>query len=106
MVINNCDISFDEAIAFAKQEDALLKRRKNGILLSDYQVEVLKRNGIDYLKYSNMQELLFDIEEILNTDFDEELDTISSQLSELAYYRDTKKWELIYLISLFKYLSF
>ena len=38
-----------------------------------------------------MQTLLFDIEEILNDDYDEELDLISGQLAEFIYYKDTKK---------------
>ncbi len=38
-----------------------------------------------------MHELLFDIEELLNSDYDEELDLVSAQISELLYYRDTKK---------------
>jgi hypothetical protein len=38
-----------------------------------------------------MQTLLFDLEEYLNDEYDEELDLISNQIAELIYYRDTKK---------------
>ena len=44
-------ISFEEAIDFSNIEETILKRRKNNFLLSDYQVGVLERNGINYLKY-------------------------------------------------------
>ena len=75
----------------ANYKELLLSRRENGLLLSDYQVSVLNRNGIDYKKYNNVRELLFEIENYLDDDFDEELDLVSSQLSEFIYYTDTKK---------------
>ena len=91
MIINKNDISLKEAIDFSNYKELLLSRRENGLLLSDYQVAVLNRNGIDYKKYNNVRELLFEIENYLDDDFDEELDLVSSQLSEFIYYTDTKK---------------
>ena len=88
------NIDFDEAIRIADIDNVLLKRRNNGMLFSDYQIAVLKRNNIDYDDYTNMQDLLFDIEEILNDNYDEELDLISGQIAEFIYYKDTKKWEV------------
>ncbi len=93
MKINNKDLKIEDAVNFANIDNILLKRRKNYMLLSDYQVDVLKRNNIDFLKYTDIKQLLFDIEELLNSEYDEELDLVSSQLAELSYYRDTKKWE-------------
>ena len=92
---NNKDITFDEAIKIADIDKVIMKRRDNGLLLSDYQIEVLNKNGIILANYSNLDTLLFDIEETLNNDYDLELDLISSQLAEYKYYKDTKKWELI-----------
>lgn len=91
MVINDNEINVKDAIDFANQEELLLKHRKNNMLLSDYQINVLKQNGFDYLKYSNIHDLLFDIEELLNDDYNEELDLVSSQISEYIYYNETKK---------------
>lgn len=91
MVINDKEINVKDAIDFANQEELLLKHRKNNMLLSDYQINVLKQNGFDYLKYSNFHDLLFDIEELLNDDYNEELDLVSSQISEYIYYNETKK---------------
>ena len=91
MIINQKDISLEDAINFSNYKDLLLNRRENGLLLSDYQVSVLNRNGIDYRNYGNVRELLFEIENYLDDDFDEELDLVSSQLSEFIYYTDTKK---------------
>lgn len=91
MIINKKEVSVDDAIKFSNYEELLLKRRENNILLSDYQISVLSRNGIDYNKFSNVRELLFEIENYLDDDFDEELDMVSSQLSEYIYYNETKK---------------
>ena len=91
MKINSSEIDINQAIDFADYGSSLLKRRDNGMLLSDYQVDVLKKNGLNYLNYGSIQTLLFDIEDILKDDYDEELDIISSQLAEYIYYKDTKK---------------
>lgn len=91
MKINEKEVSVNEAIQFSNYDNLLLKHRNNGLLLSDYQLDILKRNDFDINKYSSMQELLFDIEDYLNEEYDLELDLVSSQLAEFIYYRDTKK---------------
>ena len=91
MKILGKEVSIDEAINFAKNEEMLLKRRSNNMLLSDFQVEVLKRYGIDYNKYGNIKDLLFEIEEYLNEEYNLELDNVGMQLAELVYYNYTNK---------------
>lgn len=91
METNNKEISLEDAIEVADIENSILKRRNNGLLLSDYQVIVLENRGIMYEKYGSIHELLFDIEEILNDEYDDELDNISKQLAEMAYYGETRK---------------
>ncbi len=91
MKIKNVDINFDEAIKYANHDELLLKHYDHGILLNDYQVNILKNKGFDFNKYTSMRELLFDIEEYLNDNYDDELDLVSNQIAELIYYRDTKK---------------
>jgi len=91
MNIKNKDISLKEAISFSNQQELFLKRRENNMLLSDYQIAILNRFGIDYRNYNNVKDLVFEIENCLDDDFDEELDLVSSQLSEYIYYNETKK---------------
>lgn len=91
MRINGTDISVDDAIKIANLDSCFLKKRKNGMMLSDYAIEVLKRNGIDYQKYNNMSSLLFEIEDILNEEENDELDEISRQIAEFHYYNETNK---------------
>ncbi len=87
----NKKIEIDEAIKVANIDNVILKRRSNKMLLSDFQIDVLKRNGIDYLKFSSVKSLLFEIEECLNDEFDEELELVSSQIGEFIYYNEFKK---------------
>ena len=91
MKVKNKEISFEEALEIANTDELLLKRRKNGFLINDFQIGVLKNNGIEYQQYASISELLFDIMEVLNENYDDELDLVSSQIAELIYYKDTKK---------------
>ena len=91
MKLKDKEINIDEAIKEADIDNVILVRRSNGLLLSNYQVNVLKRNGIEYQKYDNIHDLLFDIEECLYDNYDDELDLVSSQLAEFVYYNETKK---------------
>lgn len=64
--------------------------RENGMLLSDYHIEVLSRNGIDYLKYGSIKEILFEINDILDEGADEELELVARELDERNYYSSKK----------------
>ena len=66
-------------------EKSFLKCRSNGLMLSDNDIDILKRNNIDYLAYSNLSSLVFAIEEAL---CEEELNT---RLGEHHYYNYTNK---------------
>lgn len=76
-------------------EQTKLKPRKNGLMLSDEQIEILKRHNINYEQNSNLNSLIFKIEDYINevgnymdvTDIDE----LSKQLSEQNYYNNTNK---------------
>ncbi|NLL44232.1 MAG: hypothetical protein GX247_01010 [Mollicutes bacterium] len=71
-----------------------LKKRKNNIYLSDYQVDVLNRYNIDYQKCSNINELLFLIESFLNNNTNDDcddLEVVSQHLADQKYYYHTNK---------------
>lgn len=73
-------------------ENTKLNKIKNNIYLSNNQIEILKRNNIDYLKYRDVRELIFDIEDLLNNGYgDLELEEVSIFLSEFNYYNNTDK---------------
>ena len=61
------------------------------IVLSNKEMEVLKRNEIKYEEYDTVSRLLTDIDEILLDNDDEELEEISQSISERNYYMNTNK---------------
>ena len=72
----------------------MLKKLDNGLLLSDFHIEVLEKYGFDYRKYGSIEELIFEIEEYLNEEGDSDcgdLDYVSADLQERNYYINTNK---------------
>ena len=65
----------------------------NGIMLTNREIEVLKRYDIDYKSSNNLKELIFTIEDILNdTDIVfEDLEEVQMSISERDYYENTNK---------------
>lgn len=72
-------------------EKTFLKRRSNGLMLSDKDIEILKNNGLDYLKYHNLEELIFAICEVLEENENVELEELNMKLGEYNYYNYTNK---------------
>jgi hypothetical protein len=70
-----------------------LKQRKNGIYLSDEQIDILEKYNINYLNYNNINELIFYIEDYLNNSYMEleDLESVSEALSNFNYYNNTNK---------------
>jgi hypothetical protein len=65
----------------------------NGLMLTNREIEVLDRYNIKYNNCQSLKEILFEVEEVLNDMdiVDEELDYISSTISERDYYQNTNK---------------
>lgn len=92
MEVNGKKLDIDSLTKDVYNDKSMIKMRGNGIYLSDNQIEVLKRYGIDYKKYISLNSLIFEIEEILNEEVDaSDLEEVSSRLSELNYYNNTNK---------------
>ena len=72
-------------------EKSFLKRRKNGLMLSDEDIEILKRNGINYLEFNTLEALIFKIEEVLDEEENDELEELNIKLGEYNYYYYTNK---------------
>lgn len=71
---------------FLPKDNSWQIKRDNGMVLSDYQIEVLRRNGINYELYGSLKEILFEINDILDEEDDEELETVARELAEKDYY--------------------
>lgn len=91
MLVNGVDINVEDAIELSKVESDFLKRRESGLLLSDYQISILNMCDINYKNHSNLSSLLFEIEEYLNNEENDELEEVSRQLAEIHYYSETNK---------------
>ena len=63
--------------------------KSNNLMLSEKQMTILKQYGIDYTK--NVKMILYEIDEILNNDYDELLDEVSREIAEMDYYHNTNK---------------
>ena len=53
------------------------------------EIEVLNRYDIDY--HTSIEELMFNLDEILNENDYEDLEEVSNSIAEFNYYHNTKK---------------
>ena len=94
MQIHNEEVSIEELLKKTNPREDIHKNCGKGIYLSNAQQEVLKNFGFSVEKYPNLKSLLFDIEEYLNENYDEDLEdleSVASALSEFNYYQNTNK---------------
>lgn len=91
MKIKNEDISVEELVKKLNPRANMIKDCGNGIYLSEPQIEILKQYGFSYQKYPNAKSLIFDIEEYLNENYEEDLENVVESLSEFNYYHNTNK---------------
>ena len=90
--MSDLDKYIDSIVSSIDIENTKLNKIKNDIYLSNIQIDILNRNGINYKKYNSMSELIFEIEDLLNNGYDsEELEDLSVKLQEINYYNNTNK---------------
>lgn len=64
---------------------------QKGIVLTNKEIDILKKNEIEYEKYASVSELLYDIDEILGYVDDVELEAVAENISERNYYLNINK---------------
>ena len=100
MKVNNTDYDINSLLDDLDIENNLHTYVVNDIYLSNKQINVLKRNNINYKKYTNLSTLIYDIEEYLNDGNDDlELENLLDELAEFNYYMNTKKQEISYFFT-------
>ena len=82
------DYNIDELLKNIKPN---LHKSYKGIFLTDEEVRVLKLYGFDINKYSDIKELMFDLEEYLNDEMQDDLEQVLLSLAEFNYYNNTTK---------------
>ncbi len=65
----------------------------HGMMLTNYEIDVLKKYQIPYLNCNSLKEIIYEIEEVLmDGDLDsDDLESISKSISERDYYQNTNK---------------
>lgn len=99
MNINNKEYDIESLINKLEiekiNENNSLKKRTNGLILSDNQIAILHKHGIKYENFNNLSSLIFSIEEYImevESYIDiKDIEEISIQLSEQNYYQNTNK---------------
>lgn len=93
MEIHGKEVEIEQLLEDLKIEKNFLKRRQNGLLLNDKQIEILNRYDIHYLEYSNLSSLLYAMNEMMNEEVveDQELEQVFQELEEIHYYQETRK---------------
>ena len=89
MIIDGKEISDLDIVS---NEKDFLKRHGN-FYITQTQIDILKKYDIDIDNYTDIDRLIYDIEECLNDSFEplDDLDWVSSMLSEYNYYSNTNK---------------
>jgi len=63
-----------------------------GILLSKSDIEILERYGFDFNYYSNIKDLLIDLDNYCNDNLiEEDLEEVINKISEMYYYNCVNK---------------
>ncbi len=68
-----------------------LKKVNDNLYLTNYQIDVLKRNEINPENYNSLKDIIYIAEEAYEDTLDEELDLVLNELSERNYYENTNK---------------
>lgn len=83
-------MDLDALINNALNDNALVKINDK-VYLTKYQIAVLDRFHIEYNSCNDISEILFLIDDYLESDFEEELDDVGKSLQEFSYYNFTNK---------------
>ena len=88
-------ITDEEILEFSNSldlESNLLKTYKSGVMLTNYETQVLDKYNVDYRSVSSLKEIIYLVEEVLNEDSSlDDLENISLSISERDYYMNTNK---------------
>ena len=91
MKVKNSTYNIDELVSNLDFESNMLKTVNEKLSLTNYQIEVLKRNDINPENYSSLREIIYLAEDAYEDTLDEELELVLDQLSERNYYENTNK---------------
>ncbi len=90
MEINGKEVDINSLVTDVEKD---FLKNYNGILLNQKHIDILTRYGIDYKKYTDVHDLIFEIEDYLNDSYEEldDLEWVEEDLAERNYYQNTNK---------------
>lgn len=84
-------MNYDNLINETIEKNKLIQIKEN-IYLTQYQIDILKKYKIPYESCNSINEILFLIEDLLETGwYVEDLENVSESLGEFDYYNNYKK---------------
>lgn len=91
MIINNKKIPIDDLLADINWENNTFQKVNSELILTNYQVAVLKKNKIPFESATSLNNLIYLINDSLGEIEDEELELILNEITERNYYENTNK---------------
>lgn len=84
-------MNYDNLINETIEKNKLIQIKEN-IYLTQYQIDILKKYQIPYESCNSINEIIFLIEDLLETEwYLEDLENVSESLGEFDYYNNYKK---------------
>lgn len=69
----------------------MMKKLKNGMYLSQEQIDILESYNVDYLRFNNLSDLIMELEDIYMECDDDILSNLLDNLQERNYYENYNK---------------
>ena len=88
------EYNIDEIISSLDFKSSKLNNLSNGLVLTNYEIDVLNKYNIKYNSCSSLKEVLMLIDEKFNyeeVDNPDELDSVSASIAERDYYQNSNK---------------
>ena len=63
----------------------------NGFLLTEKECQVLDQFGVNYRGCNSLKEVLYEIEDVLEEQYDDALEDVSISISDRDYYQNSNK---------------
>ena len=87
----NKDYNIQDLVSSLDFKSNALKKVNNDLMLTNYQIDVLNRNGINPEIFTSLKDIIYVAEEAYEDTLDEELDIVIGELSERNYYENVNK---------------
>lgn len=89
--MNKQEYDINKLVSEINFNDNFIGYQKNDIILTNREIAILNTNSIDYKSLSSVSELLYEIDEVIDEDFSDELEELAKDIADRNYYLNTRK---------------